>query len=159
MTEVIGGSVQLCSSVMSDSLRPHGLQHTKPPCPSPTPKAYSNSCPLSCCCNPTISSSVVPFSSCPPILPSISVFSNESLPHIRWPKYWSFSFNISPSNEYSQLICFRIDWLHLSTFTFMHWRRKWQPTPVFLPGKSQGLGILVGWHLWGRTESDMTEAT
>ena len=113
MTEVIGGSVQLCSSVMSDSLRPHGLQHTKPPCPSPTPKAYSNSCPLSCCCNPTISSSVVPFSSCPPILPSISVFSNESLPHIRWPKYWSFSFNISPSNEYSRLVSFRMDWLDL----------------------------------------------
>ena len=46
-----------------------------------------------------------------------------------------------------------------STFTFMHWRRKWQPTPVFLPGESQELGSLVGCHLWGRTESDMTEAT
>ena len=113
MTEVIGGSVQLCSSVASDSLRPHGLQHTKPPCPSPTPRAYSNSCPLSCCCHPTISSSVVPFSSCPPILPSIRVFSNESVPHIRWPKYWSFSFNISPSNEYSGLVSFRMDWLDL----------------------------------------------
>ena len=47
----------------------------------------------------------------------------------------------------------------LSDFTFMHWRRKWQPTPVFLPGESQGQGRLVGSHLWGRTESDMTEAT
>ena len=47
----------------------------------------------------------------------------------------------------------------LSLFTFMHWRRKWQPTPVFLSGESQGLGSLVGCHLWGRTESDMTEAT
>ena len=46
----------------------------------------------------------------------------------------------------------------LSLFTFMHWRRKWQPTPVFLPGKSQGWGSLVGCHLWGRTQSDMTEA-
>ena len=45
------------------------------------------------------------------------------------------------------------------TFTFMHWRRKWQPTPVFLSGESQGRGSLVGCHLWGRTESDMTEAT
>ena len=45
------------------------------------------------------------------------------------------------------------------TFTFMHWRRKWQPTPVFLPGESQGRGILVGCRLWGRTELDMTEAT
>ena len=45
------------------------------------------------------------------------------------------------------------------TFTFLHWRRKWQPTPAFLPGESQGPGSLVGCHLWGRTESDMTEAT
>ena len=47
----------------------------------------------------------------------------------------------------------------LSLFTFMHWRRKWQPTPVFLPGESQGRGSLVGCHLWGRTESDTTEVT
>ena len=54
----------------------------------------------------------------------------------------------------------RHDWAtSLSLFTFMHWRRKWQPTPVFLPGESQGLGSLVGCRLWGRTESDMTEAT
>ena len=50
-------------------------------------------------------------------------------------------------------------WTLLSDFTFMHWRRKWQPTPVFLPGESQGQGSLVGCHLWGRTESDTTEAT
>ena len=49
--------------------------------------------------------------------------------------------------------------ISLSLFTFMHWRRKWQPTPVFLPGESQGWWILVGCRLWGRTESDMTEAT
>ena len=48
---------------------------------------------------------------------------------------------------------------HDFTFTFMHWRRKWQPTPVFLPGESQGQGSLVGCRLWGRTESDTTEAT
>ena len=54
----------------------------------------------------------------------------------------------------------RHDWAtSLSLFTFMHWRRKWQPTPVFLPGESQGQGSLVGCPLWGRTESDMTEAT
>ena len=52
------------------------------------------------------------------------------------------------------------DWVtSLSLFTLMHWRRKWQPTPVFLPGESQGRGSLVGWHLWGRTESDTTEVT
>ena len=56
-------TVQFSRSVISDSLRPYGLQHTRPPCPSPTPRVYSNSCPLNCCCHPTISSSVVPFSS------------------------------------------------------------------------------------------------
>ena len=50
-------------------------------------------------------------------------------------------------------------WTRLSDFTFMHWRRKWQPTPVFLPGEPQGWGSLVGCRLWGRTESDTTEAT
>ena len=74
------------------------------PCPSPTPWAYSNSCPLSRWCHPTISSSVAPFSSC------ISDFS-ESVLCIRWPKYWSFSFPISLSNGYSGLISFRIYWL------------------------------------------------
>ena len=54
----------------------------------------------------------------------------------------------------------RHEWaISLSLFTFMHWRRKWQPTPVFLPGEFQGLGSLVGCHLWGRTESDTTEVT
>ena len=64
-------------------------------------------------CNPTISSSVVPFLRPPSIFPSIRVFSNESVLCIRWPKYWSFSFSISPSNEYSRLISLRIDWLYL----------------------------------------------
>ena len=57
-------SVQSSHSVMSNSLWPHGLQHTRPPCPSPTPRVYPNSCPLSRWCHPTISSSVIPFSSC-----------------------------------------------------------------------------------------------
>ena len=102
-------------SAISNSLQPHGLQHTKPPCPSPTPRVYLNSHPLSWWCHPTISSSVIPFSLLPSNFPSIRVFSNESALHIRWPKYWSFSFIISPSNEYSGLIFFRIDWLDLPT--------------------------------------------
>ena len=93
---------------MSDSFWPHGLQHTRLPCPSPTPEACSNSCPSNRQCHPTISSSVIPFS-----FPSIRVFSNESVLCIWWPKYWSFSFSISPSNEYSGLISFRIDWFDL----------------------------------------------
>ena len=98
---------------MSDSLWPHGLQHTKLPCPSLTPRAYPNSCPSHRWCHPTISSSVVPFSSYLQSFPAIRVFSNELVLRIRWPKYWSFSFSISPSNEYSGLISFRIDWLDL----------------------------------------------
>ena len=191
----------------------------------------------------------------PSIFPSIRIFSNELVLHFRWPKYWSFSFSISPSNEYSGLISFRMDcldllavqgtlkvsflitqfkvlwrsaffilqlwcvsecilrlkvlftildlfgsnqfisekamathsnslaweipWMEepggqqsmgswgvrhnwaisLSLLTFMHWRRKWQPTPVFLPGESQGRRSLVGCCLWGCTELDTTDAT
>jgi len=99
------GSVQLLSCVHSDSLQPHRLQHARLPCPSPTPGACSNSCPSSQWCHPTISSSVVPFSSCLWSFPA-SVFSSELVLPIRWPKYWSFTFSISisPSNEYSGLI-------------------------------------------------------
>ena len=96
---------QLCPT-----LWPHGLQHTRLPCPASTPGAYSNSCPLSRWCHPTISS-CRPLLLPPSIFPSIRVFSSESVLHIRWPKYWSFS--ISPSNEYSRLISFRMDWLDL----------------------------------------------
>ena len=98
---------------MSDSLRPHESQHSRPLCPSPTPGVYPNPCPSSRWCHPAISSSVVPCSSRPPILPSIRVFSNESTLRVRWPKYWSFSFNISPSNEHPGLISFGMDWLDL----------------------------------------------
>ena len=97
---------------MSDCLQPHESQHARPPCPSPTPRVYSNTCPSSRRYHPAISSSVVPLSSCPQSLPA-SVFSNESTLHMRWPKYWSFSFSISPSNEYLGLISFRMDWLDL----------------------------------------------
>ena len=79
------------------NLRPHGLQHARPPCPAPTPGACSSSCPLSQWCHSTISSSVIPFSS---FLQSFAA-SKESLLRIRWPKYWSFSFSVSPFSEYS----------------------------------------------------------
>ena len=94
---------------MSDSFRPHGLRHARPPCPSSTPGA---------CLKLMSIKSVMPSNHlilCHPLLllpsifPSIRVFSNESVLHIRWPKYWSFSH----SNEYSGLISFRIDWLDL----------------------------------------------
>ena len=99
---------------MSDSLQPHGLQHSRPPCPSP-----ANSRSL---LKLMSIESVMPFNHLilyrplllpPSIFPSIRVFSNESVLCIRWSTYWSFSFNISPSNECSGLISFRVDWLDL----------------------------------------------
>ena len=107
-----GSELFFSRSVVSDSLQPHGLQHAQPPCPSPTPGVYSNSCPLCQWCHPHLI-----LCCCllllPSIFPSIRVFFSESVLPIRWPKYWSFSFSISPSNEYSGLISFRIDWLDL----------------------------------------------
>ena len=127
-------SVQFSHSVVSDSLWPPWTTTCQAsPCPSPTPRVYSNSCPWSQWCHPTISSSVIPFSSCLQSFPasgsfqmsqfftwggqsigvsaSASVFSNKLALPIRWPKDWSFSF--SPSNEYSGLVSFRIDWFYL----------------------------------------------
>ena len=100
-------SVQFSRSVVSDSLQPQESQHARPPCPSPTPGDHSDSRPSSQWCHPAISSSVVPFSSCSQSLPA-----SRSFP-MRWPKYWSFSFSISPSNEHPGLISFRMDWLDL----------------------------------------------
>ena len=97
---------------MSDSLQPHGLQHIRLPCPSrfPEPTQIHVHCigdaiqPSILCC---------PVLLLPSIFPSTRIFSSESVLHIRWPKYWSFSLSISPSNEYSGLISFRMDWLDL----------------------------------------------
>ena len=97
---------------MSNSLWPHESQHARPPCPTPTPGVYSDSCPSSQWCHPAISS-CHPLFLLPPIPPSIRVFSNESTLRIWWPKYWSFSFSINPSNEHPGLISFRMDWLDL----------------------------------------------
>ena len=105
-------SVQFSHSVMSDSLRPHESQHARPPCPSPTSEIHSDSCPSSRWCHPAISSSAIHFSSCPQSLPASGSFPMSQL-CMRWPKYWSFSFSISPSNEHPELISFRMDWLDL----------------------------------------------
>ena len=105
-------SVQFSRSVVSDSLRPHELQHARPPCLSPTPELTQTHVhwvgdaiqPLILCC---------PLLRLPPTPPSIRVFSNESTLRMRWQKYWSFSLNISPSNKHTGLISFRKDWLDL----------------------------------------------
>ena len=105
----LDASVQFSRSAVSNSLRPHEPQHNKPPCPSPIPGVHPNPCSLMAsnhlilCCPLLL----------PSIFPSIRVFSNASALHIRWPKYWSFSFNISHSNQHPGLISFRMDWLDL----------------------------------------------
>ena len=93
---------------MSDSLRPHKSQHARPPCPSPTLGVYSDSRPLSRWCHPAISSSVVPFSSCPQSLPASGSFPMSQLFASGGQSYWSFSLSIGPSNEYPGLISLRI---------------------------------------------------
>ena len=95
--------------VVSDSLRTHGLQHARLPRPSLSPWVCSNSCPSSRWGHPTISSLAAVFSSCPQSF----LLSSELALHIRWPKYWNFSFSISPFNEHSRLISFRTDWFDL----------------------------------------------
>ena len=120
---------------MSDSLQPLGLQHARLPCPLPTLGAYSNSCPLSRWCHPTISSSVIPFSSS---LQSFLTSGSFPVLRIRWPKYWSFSFSISPSNEYSGPIYFRMDWLDLSPRN----SQESSPVPQFKSINSSALSFL-----------------
>ena len=106
-------SVQFSLLVMSNCLQPHGLQDTRPPCPSPTPGDYSRSCPLSQWCHSNHLILCRLLLLLPWIFLNIRVFSSESVLSIRWPKYWSCSFSISLSNGYSGLISFRMDWLDL----------------------------------------------
>ena len=104
-------SVHFSHSVVSNNLPPRGLQHARIPCPFPTPRVYSNSCPLSQWCHSNMSSPIVPFS-------HLQSFQHQGF--FKWvssshevAKYWSFSFSISPSSEYSGLISFRMDRLVL----------------------------------------------
>ena len=120
---------------MSNSLPPLGPQHARTPCPSPIPGIYSYLFLL----NPTESHLIL----CHPLLllsifPNIRVFSNELTLHIRWPKYWSFRFNISPSSEHSGLISFRMDWLGL--LAVQGTLKESSPTPPF---KSINSSVLI----------------
>ena len=108
-------SGQFSHSVVSDSLWPHGLQHTRPPCPSPTPGVYSNSCPLRQWCHPYISSSVTPFSSC---LQSFPAWGSFPLCQLFTTGGQTIEASASASvfmNEYSGLISFQIDWIDFLT--------------------------------------------
>jgi len=112
-THTLRKSLQFSSvALLCLTLWPHRLQHTRPPCPSTTPGVYSTHVHW-------VSDAIQlshphhPLLLLPSIFPSIRVFSNESVLHIKWSKYWSFSFSISPSNEYSGLISFGMNWLDL----------------------------------------------
>ena len=111
--ERVGQPVQLSRSVVSDSLQPYELQHARPPCPSPSPGVHSNSCPSSWWCHPAISSSVVPFSSCPE-----SLAASESFPMSQLFLWGGQSIGVSAlasvlPKEHPGLISFRMDWLDL----------------------------------------------
>ena len=128
-----GGSVQFIQSLSHVRLRPHGLQHTRLPCPSLTPGAYSNSSPtnhLILCYSLLL---------LPSVFLSFRVFSNESILCIRWPENWSFSFSISPSNEYS-MISLRIDWSLCSPRDL----KESSPIPQFKNINSSVLSFLYG---------------
>ena len=146
-------SVQFSSVTQSSPFWPHGQKHARPTCLSPTSNSQltlmsielvmpSNYLRL---CHPLL---------LPSIFPSNRIFWNESVFHIRWQKYWSFSFSIIPPNVHSGFSLWpRFDpWVGKTL-----WRRKWQSTPVLLPGKSHGRRSLVGYSPWGRRESDTTE--
>ena len=125
---------QFSRSVISDSLQPCESQHARPPCPSPTPGACSISCPSNhlLLCSPLLLT--------PSIFPSLRIFASESVLRIRWPKYRSFSFTISPSNEYSGLISFMMDWLDLLA---AQWdSQESAPTPHFKSINSSALSFL-----------------
>ena len=148
-------SVQFSHSVVSDSLWPYGLQHPRSPCPLLTPGSLLK---LKSIESVMPSNHLIlchPLHLLPSIFPSIRVFSNESVFHIRWPEYWSFSFSISPSNEHPGLIFFRIDWLD---FLAVQGTLK-----SLLQHHSSKSSILISSPLrlaycspWGCKESDMT---
>ena len=133
--------IQLSSVAQSClTLRSHGLQHTRPPCPSPTPRVCSNYMSIKSVMPSNQLILLHPLLLQPSIFPSMRVFSNESVLPIRWPKYWSFSFSISPSNEYSGLISFRMDWLDPSCSP--RDSQESSPTPQFKSINSLALSFL-----------------
>ena len=164
---------------MSNSLRPHELQHARPPCPSLTPRVHPNSCPSSQWCHPAISCR--PLLLLPPIPPSIRVLYVVIIPKAyltwhsrmsgsRWvitPSWLSGSWRsfLYSSSVYSSHLFLissasvrRKHWSN-SWVEKIPWRRAWQPIPVFLPGKSHGQRSLMGYRLLGHKKSDRTEVT
>ena len=152
---------QFSCSVLSDSLQPHESQHTRPPCPSPTPRVHSNSCPLSPWCHSAISSFVVPFSSCSESLPA-----SGSFPMSQFFAWGGQSTGVSPSAPVLPMNT--QDWSPLEWTSWVSLQSKGlsrvfsnttvqkhqffstqHPLPVLLPGKSHGWRSLVGCSPWG----------
>ena len=148
-------SIMLFShQIMSDSLQPHGLQHARLLCPPLSPGVCSDSCPLNQWCHPTISSSVTPFFSCPQSFPASVSFPMSWFLESGGQSEWFFLIH-------GQIICLQCrrhrkcrsdPWVGI-----VHWRRKWQPTSIFLPGESHVQRSLVGYSPKSHKESDMTE--
>ena len=134
-------SLGLCCSVTNSHLWPHGLQHTRLPCPSLSSGVCSNSCPLSQWWPSNHLILCFPFLLLPSIFPSIKVFSNELALCIRWPKYWSLSFTISPSNEQSGWFPLGIDWFDLLA---VQGTLKSSPAPQFENINSWELSLRYG---------------
>ena len=137
---------------MSNFLQPHGLQHTRLPCPSPTPRACLNSCPLSWWCHLTISSSVVPFSSCLQSFPAL-VFSNESVLHIRWPKYLNHCEPQAPHPNMAMRLNlpYRVAWRSERNCTWkLHGTKKhlnrWKLLPWLMSGSTEMLPSSSRWQ-------------
>ena len=143
-------SVQFSHSVVSDSLQPHELQHARPPCPSQTRRVHSNSCPSSQWCNPAISFSVIPFSSCPQALPA-----SESFPMSQVFAWGSQSIGVSALA--SVLPMNTQDWSPLEWTGSYIIKMSWKSHILVLP--FHGQRSLVGYSPWGHTESDTTEVT
>ena len=134
---VLFSSFHFSRSVMSNSLWPHGLQHPRPPCPLPTPRVYPNSCPLSWWCHPAVSSSVVPFFSCPQTLPASGSFPMSRLFASGGQRIGASASTSVPSSEYSGWISFRI-WYPCCPRD----SQKSSPTPQFKSINSSALSFL-----------------
>ena len=146
------------AQVVSDSLQPHGLQYARLPCPSSSPRSLLKLRAIELVMPSNHLIICHPLLLLPSIFLSIRVCSNELALHIRWPKYWSFSFSISSSASLVAQTIKNLPAMQETWVWFLVWEDpKWQPTPVFLPRESPWTEEPGGCSLWGCKELDVTE--